>query len=103
MSFGKQEGASDGAKDGVPAAIARPASPAKVVTGRAGRRLGGALNLPEDLRPEILPGGFGVSDNRENYEARLNQAVEDGKVSPAVAKRLRQGTTRAAHSLGSKR
>ena len=93
MGFGKQEGASDGAKDGVPAAIARPASPAKVVTGRAGRRLGGAfLNLPEDLRPEILPGGFVVyPDNRENYEARLNQAVEDGKVSPAVAKKVMAG------------
>ena len=76
-----------------PAATARPASPAKMVTGRAGRRLGGAfLNLPEDLRPEILPGGFAVyPDNRENYEARLNQAVEDGKVSPAVAKKVMAG------------
>ena len=81
------------ATSGAPAAAARPASPAKVVTGRAGRRLGGAfLNLPEDLRPEILPGGFVVyPDNRENYEARLNQAVEDGKVSPAVAKKVMAG------------
>jgi hypothetical protein len=66
---------------------------AKRITGHAGKRMGGAWrNLPEDLRPEQLAGGMVVYPfNRSDYEARLQQAVQDGKVSPKVAKQVMAG------------
>ena len=66
------------------------ASPAKRITGHAGKRMRGPwLNLPEEDRPEELPGGLVVFPfNRSDYEARLQQAVQDGKVSPKVAKQV---------------
>ena len=80
----------------VPPAAPEAPSATQVVeraTGQKSTRMGGAWrNLPEDLRPEQLAGGLTIYPfERREYEARIQQAVQDGTVSPKVAKQVMAG------------
>ena len=82
-----------GTGEAAPSAAPSPAQVVERATGQKSTRMGGAWrNLPEDLRPEQLAGGLTIYPfERREYEARIQQAVQDGTVSPKVAKQVMAG------------